>query len=59
MKIKSADVVGGRCTRGNDGILYLNEKDRTKHWKAHMQKIMNEQNEWDQDVDTAEGPSEK
>ena len=27
--------------RGNDGTLYLNEKDRAKLWKAHMSKIMN------------------
>ena len=44
--------------RGNDGTLYLHEKDRAKFWKAHMSKIMNEKNEWDQmvDTDTAEGP---
>ena len=41
MKIESTDVVGGRCMRGNDGTLYLNEKDRAKFWKAHMSKIMN------------------
>ena len=36
MKIESTDVVGGRCMRGDDGTLYLNEKDRAKLWKAHM-----------------------
>ena len=36
---------------------YLTEKDREKHWKAHMSKIMNDQNEWDQiaNADTVEG----
>ena len=34
--------------RGNDGTLYRNERDRAKLWKAHMSKIMNEENEWDQ-----------
>ena len=28
MKIESADVAGGRSMRGNDGTLYLNEKNR-------------------------------
>ena len=46
MKIESTDVVGGRCMRGDDGTLYLNEKDGAKLWKAQMQKIMNEENEW-------------
>ena len=57
MKIESTDVVGGRCMRGNDGTLCLNEKDRAKLMKAHMSKIMNEENEWHQiaDVDTVEG----
>ena len=38
MKIENTDVVGGRCMQGNDGALYLNEKDRAKLWKAYMSK---------------------
>ena len=45
MKTKSADVVGGKFMRGNDGTLYLNEKERAKLWKAHISKILNEENE--------------
>ena len=30
MMIESTDVVGGRCMQGNDGTLYLNEKDIAK-----------------------------
>ena len=61
MKIERTDVGGGRCIRGNDGTLYLNEKDRAKLWKEHMSKIMNDHNEWDQiaDADTVEGPIER
>ena len=59
MKIESTYVVGRRCKRGNDGTLYPNEKDRAKLWKAHMSKIMNEENEWDQIADTVEGPIER
>ena len=46
--------------RGDDGTLYLNEKDRAKLWKVHMSKIMNEETEWDQIVDAAtlEGPKQ-
>ena len=61
MKIEGTDFVGGGCMHKNDGTLYLNEKDRAKLCKAHMSKIMNEENEWDQfaDADTVEGPNER
>ena len=39
MKMESTDVVGGRCMQGNDGTLYLNEKDRAKLWKHICQKL--------------------
>ena len=37
------------------------EEDRAKIWKEHMEKIMNEKNEWDRMVETdlVEGPVEK
>ena len=61
MKIESTDVFGGRCMKGKDGTLHLNERDRAKLWKSHMSRSMNEDNEWDQivDVDTVEGPIER
>ena len=55
------DVEGGRCMRGSDGRLNFSKKDRGKVWKEHMQRIMNEENEWDQNVKTelVEGPVER
>ena len=52
---------GGRCLRGGDGRLGFIEEDRAKIWKEHMEKIMNEENEWDRMVETdlVEGPMEK
>ena len=37
------------------------EEDRAKVWKENMEKIMNEENEWDHMVETdvVEGPVEK
>ena len=45
--------------QGNYVTLYVNEA-RAKLWKAHMSKIMNEQDEWVQiaDADTVDGPIE-
>ena len=58
MKKEGKDVERGRCLRGEDGRLGFFEKDRAKIWKEHMEKIMNEENEWDRMVETdlVEGP---
>ena len=47
--------------RGSDGRLSFSEKDRGNVWKEHMERIMNEENEWDQNVgaDLVEGPVER
>ena len=52
MKKERKDVEGGKCLRGGDGRLGFIEKDREKIWKEHMEKIMNEENEWDRMVET-------
>ena len=44
------DVEGGRCMRGSDGRLNFSEKDRAKVWKEHVERIMNQENEWDENV---------
>ena len=61
MKKEGKDMEGGRCLRGGDGRLGFIEEDRAKFWKEHMEKIMNEENEWDCMVETdlVEGPVEK
>ena len=44
--------------RGNDGKLCLSEKESGKVWKDYMERIMNEENDWDRNVegDVVEGP---
>ena len=61
MKKDGKDVEGGRCTRGSDSRLSFRERDRGKVWKEHLERIMNEENEWDQNVkaDLVEGPVER
>ena len=43
--------------KDKDGRLVVNEKDRRKLWKEHMEKILNVKNEWDQmaEADMVEG----
>ena len=44
--------------RGSDGKLCFSEKGRCKVWKDYMERIMNEENDWDHNVegDEVEGP---
>ena len=50
MKKDRKDVEGGRCIREGDGRLSFSEKDTGKVSKEHMERIMNEENERDQNV---------
>ena len=61
MNKEGRDVEGGRCLRGSDGKLNFSEEDGGKVWKEHMERIMNEENEWDQKTEAGvvEGPVEK
>ena len=48
----------GRCMSGSDGRLCLSEKERGKVWTDYMESIMNEENDWDHNVEgvAVEGP---
>ena len=61
MKKDGKDVEGGSCMRGSNGRLNFSEKGRGRVWKEHKERIMNEENEWDQNVqaDLVEGPVER
>ena len=60
MKKEGKDVEGGRCLRVSNVRFGFIEEDRAKIWKEHVEKIMNEENEWDHIVktDVVEGPVE-
>ena len=51
LKTDSKEVEGGRCMRGGDGKLCFSEKDRGIVWKDSMERIMNEKNDWDHNVE--------
>ena len=51
LETNSKEVDGGRCIRGNDGKLCFSEMERGKVWKDYMEKIMNEVNDWDHNVE--------
>ena len=58
LKTDSKQVQGGRCVRGSDGKQCFSENERSKVWKDYMERIMNEEDDWDCNVegDAVEGP---
>jgi hypothetical protein len=55
------DFEGNGCVRDRSGKLCMGERERAKVWKEHMEKVMNEENEWDGvvDVDVVHGPIDR
>ena len=52
------DVVGVNCLKDSAGKVVIDSKGIKKTWKDYMEKLMNEENDWDKDVlcDKTEGP---
>ena len=46
LKTDSKEVEGG-----SDGKLCFSEKERGKVWRDYMERIMNEENDWDHSVE--------
>ena len=57
LKTDSKEVEGRRCMRGRVGKLCFSEKETGKVWKDYMERIINEGNDWDHNVEgyTVEG----
>ena len=61
MKKDGKDVEEGRCMRGSDRRPNFSKKDGGIVSKEHMDRIMNEENKWDQNMQAGlvEGPVER
>ena len=51
LKTDSKEVGGGRCMRGSDGELPFRALERGKVWKDYIERIINEENDWDHNVE--------
>ena len=49
------EVEEGRCMRGSDGKLCFSEKEKGKVCKDYMEKIMDEEDDWNVEGDAVEG----
>jgi hypothetical protein len=55
------DVIGSGFIRNEMGKMCYGDRERSEAWKRHMEKVMNEENEWDGEVeaDVVQGPIER
>ena len=44
------DITGSNCLKGVSGKLIVDEKGIKDSWKEYMEKLMNEENEWDHGI---------
>ena len=54
------DITGSNCLKGVSGKVIVDEKGIKDTWKEYMEKLMNEENEWDHRISAGvkEGPAD-
>jgi len=54
------DIMGTNCLKGVSDKVTVHEKGITDSWKEYMEKLMNEENEWDHRISAGvkEGPAD-
>jgi len=54
------DITGLNCIKGASGKVIVDDKGVKDSWKEYMEKLMNEENEWDRKLsaEVKEGPAD-
>jgi len=54
------DITGSSCLKGVSGKVIVDKKGIKDSWKEYMEKLMNEENEWDHGIsaEVKEGPAD-
>ena len=54
------DITGLNCIKGASGKVIVDDKGIKDSWKEYMEKLMNEENEWDHKIlaEVKEGPAD-
>ena len=55
---ENKESIGGKCLKDENGKLVTGEENLRKVWKKYMEKLLNEENEWDgqTEADKVVGP---
>ena len=54
------DIIGLNCIKGASGKVIVDDKGIRDSWNEYMEKLMNEENEWDHKIsaEVQEGPAD-
>jgi len=54
------DITGLNCIKGASGKVIVDDKGIKDSWKEYMEKLMNEENDWDHKIsaEVKEGPAD-
>jgi len=56
---ETQDITGSNCLKGVAGKVIVDEKGIKDSWKEYMEKLMNEENEWDRGISAeVKGPAD-
>ena len=60
MVIERHDITGLNCIKGALGKVIVDDKGIKDSWKEYVEKLMNEENEWDHKIsaEVKEGPAD-
>jgi len=48
------DIVGGQCIKDEEGRLCIDAEEKKRAWKTYMEKLLNEENDWNGNVEVGE-----
>ena len=59
-KKERKDITGTNCLKGDNGELLVSEEQVSGRWREYFEKLLNEENEWNDDLSAeyVEGPAD-
>ena len=59
-KKERKDITGTNCLKGDNGGLLVSEEQVTGRWREYFEKLLNEENEWNDELSAeyVEGPAD-
>ena len=54
------DITGTKCLKGDNGELLVSEEQVSGRWREYFEKLLNEENEWNDELSAeyVEGPAD-
>ena len=50
LKKERKDITGNNCLKGDNGELLVSEEQVSGRWREYFEKLLNEENEWNDEL---------